>query len=210
MTDSARIVATRVEAILKSRFSEIGREDSEKIIDAIMKFYLGLEGKRLKRSALLQQVTEILQRVFGFGDVSVLTKGTDDLFRYEIVIGLDKEPEKELRSLVFTKDQICQPDATPAVKINKYIDMTVAEAEQRPEQRVGFAHPKLISMSRKNFEDFTYGDYLDVYIYGKDNQHVAVFELATPRDGELPSANKLKGLTLFALIIGNIMEYQIE
>ncbi|MDH4123603.1 MAG: hypothetical protein OEV21_05940 [Thermoplasmata archaeon] len=210
MTNSANIVAAKLEVILKSRCNKVGLEESEKIIDMVMKFFENLEGLRLKRSKLLQQAAETMRKTFGFEEVSVLMKGVDGFFRYEIIIGYNEKPEKELRSLVYTEEQIREPDSMPIVRINKYLDLTIAEAEQKPDQKVGYAHPGLMTMARKNFEDFAYGDYLDLYVFGKDEKPLTVFELSAPRDGKLPSANKLKWLCLFALLLGNVIEYQTE
>jgi hypothetical protein len=210
MANSALIASKKVEATLRSRYTHVGHEESEKIIDTIMKFCAELENRRLTRAALMEQAATLMHTAFGFEEVSLLVRSADGLYRYETVIGYDKEPERELKSLSYTEKQICNPDTSASIKINRYLEMTIAEAEQEPEQRVGYAHPQLISMPRKSSDDFTYGDYLDISVYGKDGICAAVFELSAPRDGKLPSACKLKALKLFALIIGNIMEYQAE
>jgi hypothetical protein len=185
---------------------QVGHDESERLLDAVLKFLNALENRRLTRADLLRQAAELMRRGFGFEEVSVLTKSSDNLFRYEIVLGYEKEPERELKLLSYTEDEIRNPDTATGVKISKHIDLTIAEAEQKEGQTIGYAHPQLISVPRKNSDDFTYGDYIDVYVCGKDDKFLAVFELSNPRDGKLPSGGKLKWLGLFATVMGNLLQ----
>jgi len=210
MAESAAITARKLEAVLKSRSMQISHDESERLLDAVMKFYMGLETRKLRRVELMQQAAELMRKGFGFEEVSVLTKGADGMFRYEIILGFDKEPEKELRQLCYSEGEISKPDTEACVKINKHIDLTIAEGEQKPGQTVGYAHPQLMTMPRKGTDDFTYGDYMDIYVYGKDDRHAAVFELSAPRDGKLPSSSKLKWMGLFALLMSNMLQHRTE
>jgi hypothetical protein len=210
MVDSAAITARKLEAVLKSRSMQVSREESERLLDAVIKFYTALETRKLRRAELLQQAAELMHRGFGFEEVSVLTKSPDGMFRYEIVLGYEKGPEMELRQLCYTESEISKPDTEACVKISKYIDLTIAEGEQKPGQTVGYAFPQLMAMPRKDSDDFTYGDYMDIYIYGKDDRHTAVFELSAPRDAKLPSSSKLKWMGLFALMMSNMLQHRVE
>ncbi|MEM4264610.1 MAG: hypothetical protein QW505_02355 [Thermoplasmata archaeon] len=210
MKGSPNFIAAKLEAVLKSRCDFAGQGEADRVLDSITRFFESLEGKRLSKLELLRRAAEVVRKAFGFEEVTVLTECEDGLFRYNVVIGYTEKAEMELRSLAYRGDQVLEPDSTPLVKINKYMDLTIAEAEQRPDQKVGYTHPVLISMPRKNLEEFVYGDYLDVYVFGSGDRILAVFELSAPRDGKMPSATKLKWLRLFAIILGNVIEHQTD
>lgn len=210
MKGSPNFIAAKLEAILRSRCDLAGQGEADRALDSITRFFEGLEGKRLSKPELLCRAAEAIRKTFGFEEVTVLTECDDGLFRYTIVLGYTQKAEEELKLLAYRGDQVLEPDSTPIVKINKYLDLTIAEAEQRPDQKVGYTHPVLINMPRKSLEEFVYGDYLDVYVFGSGDRILAVFELSAPRDRKMPSALKLKWLRLFAIILGNVIEHQTD
>jgi len=201
-------IAKRIEALLRSRYRQTPRDENEKALDLILKFCQDLQDHKKTSNEIIRESAEIIHRTLPFQEIAIAVKDQKDgLYKFNAIIGFKKDTEDHLRSLAFTKEEVLASDREPGVKITNLIDLTIAEAPfDRPDEEYGYNRPTLITIPRKNYESFAFGDYIDVYLHSFDNELIGFIELSAPRDGKMPSGNVMKWLEFFAIIIASLIQ----
>jgi hypothetical protein len=70
-----------------------------------------------------------------------------------------------------------------------------------------FNRPSELSKERISIDEMMEGDYLDVYVYGADDEMLGWIEVSYPSDGKFPSREIVRGLELLASVIGLSLSY---
>jgi len=192
-------ITKEIEALLKKRYTEAVLNDDQKIIEGVQSFISHIQRRRSVHN-LLQEAIRTIHRVFPFQEITIGTKSSKDgLYRYEAFIGYTREAETEFKKAAYDINRFFSQSEFPGMRISKMIELTIAENQPSMEKEEAcWNRPSVLKTPRKSPEEFTEGDYLDVYSFGEDNEMIAWIELSAPRDGKMPSASTLKGLELFA------------
>jgi len=195
-------IAKEIEALLKKRYSQATQSEEQKILDGLQNFIAHIKLGRSSRN-LLQEAARTIHRVFPFQEIAIGIRNPDDgLYRYDTFIGYTREAEEEFKKQAYDLKTFFDPGEFPSVRICKLIDLSIAENEPQMErEQACWNRPALLKVPRKSPDEFTEGDYLDVLVYGEDNELIAWIELSAPRDGKMPSSSTLKGLELFAAVL---------
>lgn len=195
-------VAKEIETLLKKRYTEAGSSDDQKIIDGVQNFISHIQRRRSSHN-LHQDAARTIHRVFPFQEVAIGIKSpVDGLYRYDTFMGYTHEAEMEFKKAVYDIDKFFSPSDFPGVRISKTMELTIAENQPSMEkEQACWNRPSILKTPRKSPDEFTEGDYLDVYVFGEDNELIAWIELSAPRDGKMPSSGTLKGLDLFASVL---------
>jgi hypothetical protein len=192
-------IGKEIEALLKKRYSEATSSEEQKILDGLQNFISHIKIKRSSHN-LLQEAAKTIHRVFPFQEISIGIRNPDDgFYRYDTFIGYTREAEAEFKKQSYDLKTFFDPGEFPSIRVSKLIDLTIAENEpQMEKEQACWNRPTLLKVPRKSPEEFTEGDYMDVFAYSEDNELIAWIELSAPRDGKMPSSSTLKGLELFA------------
>jgi hypothetical protein len=195
-------IGKEIEALLKARYSASNSSEEQKILDGLQNFISHIKIKRSSHN-LLQEAARTIHRVFPFQEVAIgIRSPVDGLYRYDAYIGYMREAEEEFKKQAYDIKSFFDPGEFPSIRVSKMIDLTIAENEpQMEKEQACWNRPALLKVPRKSPEEFTEGDYLDVFAYGEENELMAWIELSAPRDGKMPSGNTLKGLELFAAVL---------
>ncbi|HUW42838.1 MAG TPA: hypothetical protein VMW02_01235 [Thermoplasmata archaeon] len=201
------VLAARIEALLKSRYRQVPSDDNEKIINSVLRFWLQVQEGKLSKDSLLQEVVEIIHRSLMFQEIAIALKDPNDgLYRYQTFTGFTKDAIEDMRSLVYTDAEVRAFDRLPGIRVSKLIEFTISEAPLRAGEEAQFNRPILAAMHREADDEFTFGDYMNIYIRGRDDELLGFIEVSGPRDGKLPSGNSMKGLELIAIMTGNALQ----
>jgi len=196
-------VAARIEALLKSRYRLLPRDDNEKVIDAVLKFWLQILDGKMSRKSMLQEVAGVIHRSLMYQEIAIAVKDPkDDLYRYEVIMGFTKDVVDVMQTQVFCEAEVRAFDRLPGVKVSKLIELTISEAPQKAGDEAQFNRPMLAAVPRKTDDEFTFGDYMNIYILGRDDEMLGYIEVSGPRDGKLPTGNRMKALELLAITVG--------
>jgi hypothetical protein len=195
-------ITKEIEGLLKKRYSQATPSEEQKILDGLQNFISHIKLHRSSRN-LLQEAAKTIHRVFPFQEVALGIRNPEDgLYRYDTFIGYSREAEAEFKKQVYDLKTFFDPGEFPSVRISKMIDLTLAENEPRMEkEQACWNRPTLLKVPRKSPDEFTEGDYMDVFAFSEDNELIAWIELSAPRDGKMPSSSTLKGLELFAAVL---------
>lgn len=196
-------VAARIEALLKSRYRQLPRDDNEKILDSVLRFWFQIQEGKLSKNSLLQEVAEVIHRSLMFQEIAIALKDpNDNLYRYQTFAGFTKGAVEDMRSLAYSEAEVRAFDRLPGIRVSKLIEFTISETPPKTGEETQFNRPMLVAMSRKTDDEFTFGDYMNINICGRDDELLGFIEVSGPRDGKLPSGNRMKGLEFIATMTG--------
>lgn len=196
-------VAARIESVLKARYRQIPRDDNEKIIDAVMKFWQQIQEGKLSKNSLLQEVAGVIHMYLTFQEIAISIRDpSDGLYRYQTFVGFTDGVVKDMRSLVYNEAEVRAFDRLPGIKVSKLIEFTISEAPLKAGEHTQFNRPIMVAIPRKTDDEFTFGDYMTISICGMGDELLGFMEVSGPRDGKLPTGNRMKGLELLASMTG--------
>jgi hypothetical protein len=202
-------VAARIEALLKSRYRQIPRDDNEKFLDAVLRFWLQILDGKMSRKSILQEAAGVIHRSLMFQEIAIAARDPkDDLFRYQVIMGFTKEVVDLMLTQVFSEAEVRAFDRLPGIKVSKLIEFTISEAPQKAGEEAQFNRPMLAAVPRKTDDEFTFGDYMVIYILGRDDELLGYIEVSGPRDGKLPTGNRMKALETLAITVGIALQCQ--
>ena len=204
-------IATRIEALLKSRYRQLPRDDNEKILDAVLRFWLQVQDGKLSENSLLQEVAGVIHRSLMFQEIAIAVRDPkDDLYRYRAIMGFTKDVVDVMQTQVFSEAEVRAFDRLPGVRVSKLIEFTISEAPQKAGEEAQFNRPMLAAVPRKTDDEFTFGDYMNIFIHGMDDELLGYIEVSGPRDGKMPTGNRMKGLELLASMTGIALQCMKE
>jgi len=153
-------------------------------------------------SRLLQDCARTAHSLFQFQEVAIGIKSAlDGKYHYEAFSGYTHEAENEFRKCAYTYEQFFSPIDFPSIRITKFLDMKVAENQPGIEkEKKCWNRPMQLRDARKSADEFTEGDYLDVFMFESGKDLLGWIEVSAPRDGKMPSGLTMRGLELFASI----------
>lgn len=199
---SSQPIIKDIENLLKKNYADYLRDDNEKFIDGIQSFVSRIP-MNANATRLLQDCARTVHSLFQFQEVSIGVRSPlDGKYRYEAFSGYTREAENEFRRCAYTYEQFFSPIDFPSIRVTKFLDMKVAENQPSLEkEKKCWNRPMQLMGARKSAEDFTEGDYLDVFMFESGKDLLGWIEVSAPRDGKMPSGQTMRGLELFASII---------
>jgi len=204
-----KAVASRIEALLKSRYRQVPRDDNEKFLDAVLKLWFQVLDGKMPRKSMLQEAAGIIHRYLMFQEIAIAVKNPkDNLYRYEAAVGFTKDVADALKTLAYSEAEARALDRLPGIQVSRLIDVTISEAPQKAGEAATFNRPTLVAVPRKADDEFTFGDYMCILIPGRDDEVLGYIELSGPRDMKMPTGNRMKALELLAITIGIALQCQ--
>ena len=187
---------------IRERYSSIPQNESEMIVDAIRMFNEEMLGTR-DIDRILQEAGELVFSLFGFKEVLIGLKEENGLFRYKVILGHSKKAEDAIVEAEYEIEEMSCSEDFPCVMVSNQSEFCFKEDLPDNEREVRqFNRPADLSNERKNLEDMMEGDYLDVFIYGKDDKMIGWIEVSYPSNGKFPSREAVRGLELLASTLG--------
>lgn len=178
-------------------------------IDCIHNLINKLADPDLELGKFLQDAADTMNGLLCINEVTIgLKDPADGVFRYKVMAGLE-EPEWEAhKRLSYTLDQFDNPALYKFKQISKYTRLYLAEDNPyREGEEETYSKPLMLQSSRKSLEDTIEGDYLDIYIYGEDDELKGWIEISGMKNGKFPSADTIKVVELLASVIGIMLEH---
>ena len=151
------------------------------------------------REELLKEAGELIRHITEFEEISFGALDDDGLYRYHGMIGYREEAVNARREIVYDSRYISDGIAFRSIRTgrNSHIYLTEFKPFKSGEE-MSFNHPELLGEPRKNADDMVEGDYLDIFLYGKQKKVIGWIELSGHRDGKLPTREEMLHLEYFA------------
>jgi len=194
--------------LLRDRYSPIPRDENERIMDGIQKLLLIARDPVKPLQAFLDETGKLIHRLFDFKEIGIGTKSkTDDLFRYNVLIGFSSDAEKARRKLAYTYEEMTDSNKYPGgVTIARKTEFMLVELQSYKSGEEGtFNRPSLLTKERSSIEDIIEGDYIDIYFFGRNDEVIGWIELAGTRTGKMPSRNTIRWLELISSMLASVI-----
>ncbi len=195
--------------LLKDRYSQVPRDENEKIMDAIQKLLQGTRQTHISSQTFLSEVGRLIHRLFDFKEIAIgLRSKKDGLYRYEVLTGFIGDAVKARKNLAYTKEEMqvgtgSYPEGVAVSKATEF--MLVEMRPYRPEEVGTFNRPTQLAKERTSIEDLLDGDYIDVYFYGRNDEILGWMELSGTRTGKMPSRATIKWLELISSVVASVL-----
>lgn len=199
---------TETAKLLRDRYSPIARDENEKIMDGIEKLLASAREPAQSPQTFLEEAGRTIHRLFDFREIAIgLKSKRDGLFRYEVLIGFSDDAEKARRRIAYTYDEMTDASIYPGgVRISKLSEFMLTEFHPYKEgEEETFNRPNKLAEERKSADQLMGGDYIDVYIAGRDGGIIGWMEFSATRNGMMPSRIAIRWLELLAAIIGSVI-----
>ena len=197
---------------LQKKYAIISTGPKDRIYPDIFKFHeLTLENEG-HFQLLLPELTKTIYRNFEFKEIGIgLLDPTINKLRYMEFLGLTEEARKNLRKCEYTQQEFIDDNLHPGVWISPLSKFFISgEAEYSDWEKHCFNRPYLFSGARENIEDDREGDYIDVFIFGKNRKGLGWFELSNTKTGKIASPESIRWIELIAMMIAPIIQSEIE
>jgi hypothetical protein len=142
---------------------------------------------------------ELIRRVTEFEEISFGVLEDDGMYRYHGLLGYGEEAAKARCSIVYDSKDISDGVAFKSIRTGRNSHIYLSEYTPfKPGEEATFNHPELLGKPRKNADDMIEGDYLDIFLYGKQKKVIGWIELSGPRNGKLPTRDDILYLEYLA------------
>lgn len=194
--------------MIRGRYSPIPRDENEKVMDGTEKLMLIARDPTLPLKIFLDEAGRLIHRLFDFREIAIGMKSkSDNLFRYEVLIGFSGEAERARKKLTYTDDDMLDSKKYPnGIVITKKTEFMLVELHPyKPGEEDTYNRPNLLAKQRSSIEDFIEGDYIIIYFFGRKGEVMGWVELSGTRSGKMPSRSTMRWLELISSIIASVI-----
>ncbi|OGS43497.1 MAG: hypothetical protein A3K76_00065 [Euryarchaeota archaeon RBG_13_57_23] len=172
-------------------------------LDCIHNIINELADPNLDLQKFLHDAANTMAERLCINEVTIGLKDADGVFRYKVMAGLEDSEWEAHQKLSYTLDQFDDPSLYKYKQIGKYTRLYLAEDNPyREGEEETYSKPLMLQSSRKSLEDTIEGDYLDIYIYGNNDELLGWIEISGMKNGKFPSSETIKVVELLASVIG--------
>jgi hypothetical protein len=161
--------------------------------------------KRQPLDAVLDQACKMIFRNFNFHEVSIgLKDRVGSVYRYHVFFGQRKDIAERMKKIQYTEEDMLSQDKYPFVMIGKLAQHNPFEGLPEWEKDL-FGRTYQLGEKRASYDELHEGDYIDIWIYGSNDELIGWIELTRSGDGKLPSRSTVRWIELIADVLGSII-----
>lgn len=155
-------------------------------------------------TSFLQLVADTVFTKLWIKEVTVgIRSPHDGLYRYVAQAGLRDQSWEEHKKIAYTYEQFMDPQLYKYKQISKYTRLFLAEDNPYATGEQGtYNRPLTLQSKRKALDDSLEGDYLDIHVFGKDDELLGWVEISGLKNGKLPDTHTIKCLEVLASVVG--------
>ncbi len=193
---------------MKLDYSRGVKDQTTKGLEAVCRLCWEFERPRLDPEGFMREVADMVLRLFSIESVGIGTRDpADNLYKYRVIAGLDKEIEDGYKKLRYTKEQLLAPSTYPSYEISRHTRLFLAEDHPYAEgEEFTYRRPGMLGMKRRTVTDSLEADYLDFLFYDANGEVLGFIETSGTRMKRLPDAATIKWIELIAGILGIVVQ----
>ncbi len=188
---------------VKFDYSHGVRDHTQKALEGVQNLLSNLQSPKVDIEKMFNEAAQLIWRQFGIDNVAIgLRSKEDGLYRYKVMAGFREDALAAHKKIVYKKEQFFDSTEFHGVKISKYSTMYMAENNILTEaEKEAYNRPGLLAQSRKDLTDSLEGDYIDVGIYGRNDDLVGWIEISGTRTMKLPDVTTIRWVEVIASIL---------
>lgn len=173
-------------------------------IDAVFEVY---RKPKVKVHELLEVAANIVYKQFKLKEVSIgLKSPKDGMYRYEVMAGMNSGIWQAHEDLSYSQDDFFRNDMYKGTTISKYSKILLAEdSPYQAGEEDTFNRQEMLTAKRHSIDDYIEGDYLDVLIYGVNDEFIGWIEVAGTWSSKIPDAQTIRCLEVLACALGAML-----
>ena len=189
---------------LKQDYVYGSKDPSIRALDSVNTLVKHLMRDNPNLDEMLEQASKVIFTQFNIKEVSIgLKTPTDGLFRYVKMHGMRSDVWEAHKKLAYTAEQLLDPRKYKHTVISPNTRLYLAEDNPYGVDEAYTFSEHLMSVSkRKALDDSIEGDYVDVFIYGPNNDILGWIETGGTWDNKIPDARTLRCLEIVASVLG--------
>lgn len=208
-SDAPKVVSAKdVVLKMKLEYSRGVKDQTTRGLEAVSSLCWEFERPKLDLEGFMREVAETVLKLFSIESVAIgMRDPADNLYKYRVVSGLDREVEEGYKKLKYTKEQLFAPATYPSYEISKHTRLFLSEDHPYAEgEEFTYRRPGLLGMKRRTVTDSLEADYLDFLFYDRSGEILGFIETSGTRMKKLPDAPTIKWIELFAGILGIVVQ----
>jgi len=187
---------------IKQEYTHGRKEPGARGLDCLHGLIKDLMHVEPNLNEFLKNAAKAIYTQFNIKDVSICLRGQDGLFRYATMHGMRDEVWAAHKNIVYSLDQVLDPNLYKGTEISRFTKLFLAEDNPYGESEERTCSGHLMTTSkRRTPEESIEGDYLDVFIFGPNDEVLGWIETSGTWDGRLPDARTIRGLEVLSSLI---------
>ena len=176
---------------------------NQKALDGVQTLMEHFQKQEFSLDAFMNDLLNLMRRRLWVREVTVaLLDKQERMFRYRYQAGLRREAWEAHLKLSYKPDEYINPAVYKAREISRNISLFLAEDNPYGDGEDGtFSRPIMLASRRASLDDSIEGDYIDVWIRGKDKEVVGWIEFSGTTAGKFPDTVTLKWVEMLASLV---------
>jgi hypothetical protein len=188
-------------------FPSTGR--TYKVLDKLSGLLAQLRRPQVSLQELMTDAANIMVKHFSLKMAAIGLRGSDGIYRYEVLAGYRPDTEAATRKLEYTREQFSETSVYKGYMISKHTKVFLAEDNPWLEsEREAYNLPSLLGMTRRSLDDYLEGDYINIHILGRNDDLLGWIELAGTTTGKLPDVTTIRWVEFIGQIIATLIVLQ--
>ena len=193
------------EVVRKLRFdyTYASKESTDRLLDSLSDLLDHFKAPRKNVTAFLQDAAQLIHKHLRIKEVSIGVRSPfDGMYRYHVMAGMREFVWQGHKELAYTKEDFGDFTKWGGYTISEFTRLFLFEEKPYLEsEKSTFDAQMGQRMRRKSPDAYIEGDYLDVYIHGRNKEIVGWIETGGTWDGKLPDAQAIRWLEFMASIL---------
>jgi len=192
---------------LKFDYTYGSRDSMDKALSSLEPLYAAYRNPRVRPQELLEEAAKIIYKHLRIREVSIgLRDPKDGLYRYRAMAGMRAGIWRAHGDLAYTKDDFFRDDKWKGTSISKYTKILLTEDNPYDEgENDTYDREEMLSSKRHNLDDSIEGDYLDVMIFGVNDELIGWIEISGTWTSKIPDPHTLRVIETLACTLGSML-----
>lgn len=192
---------------LKFDYMYGSKESIDKAFVSLEPLHAAHRRPKLKVHDLLEEAANIIYKQLRIREVSIgLRDPKDGLYRYMVMAGMRNGIWKAHGDLAYTKDDFFRNDKWKGTAISKYTKILLTEDNPYEDgEQDTYDRQETLNSKRHNLDDSIEGDYLDIMIYGLNDDLIGWIEISGTWTSKIPDPHTIRLIELVSCTLGSIL-----
>jgi len=188
----------------KSEYSRATNDQTDRSIECIQELSERVIEQKGGHRELCESALKLIFRQFHIREASIaLRSASDGRYRYFAMQGMRTNVWQVHLELSYPREDLFNSKKYKCTVISRYTRLFLAEDEPYDDlEKKTYSEHLMLSSVRKVYDDSIEGDYLDITIFGPEEQILGWIEISGTWDGKLPNPRTIRTIEVFANLLG--------
>jgi len=202
--EDSRIDPKEIARRMKFDYSRGVKDQPTRILEGISDLCRKLENQDCTLNSFMHEVADLISKQLGIASVAIAIKDRyDGKYRYPIVTGVEESIVEGFKNIAYTKEQLFDDSTFASHEISRQTRIYLAEEHPYANgEEFSYRRPQLIGMKRRSLNDSLEADYIDIFIFGPNNEVLGWIETSGTRLMKLPDIQTIRWMELLANLLG--------